>query len=118
MTAREEGGVRIGDVHGSTFAIGAHAHAESHHGVPAPRGAADEELLTAVRELRADLARVRQSEQTARLDEALADTEEEIDRTGTAGESHRRRLRELLTTAETLTALLASAATVAGLLGM
>ncbi|MFI8302413.1 hypothetical protein ACIF80_02960 [Streptomyces sp. NPDC085927] len=118
MTAREEGGVHIGDVHGSTFAIGSNAHAESHHGVPAPRDAADEELLTAVRELRADLARLRQSEQTAQLDEALADTEEEIDRTGTAGESRRRRLRDLLAAAETLTALLASAGTVAGLLGM
>ncbi|MBL3667853.1 hypothetical protein JL475_18035 [Streptomyces sp. M2CJ-2] len=118
MTAREEPGVRLGDVHGSTFAIGSNAHAESHHGTPAPRDAAAEELLTAVRELRADLARLRQSEQTARLDEALADTEEEIGRTGTAAESRRRRLRDLLADAETITGLLASAGTVAGLLGM
>ncbi|MFD3735989.1 hypothetical protein [Streptomyces sp. NPDC058632] len=119
MAAREEQqGVSIGDVHGSTFAIGSNARAESHHGIPAPRAAADEELLTAVRELRVDLARLRQSEQTARLDEALADTEEEIGRTGAAGESRRRRLRDLLADAETVTALLASAGTVAGLLGM
>lgn len=76
------------------------------------------ELLRAVRDLRADLARVRQSEQTAQLDEALADTEDEIDRTGAVGESRRRRVRELLTDAQALTAVLASAATVAGLLGM
>ncbi|MFE9920304.1 hypothetical protein ACFYQA_01615 [Streptomyces sp. NPDC005774] len=118
MTAREEGGVHIGDVHRSTFAIGENAHAESHHGVPAPGDAAGAELLAAVKELRADLARLRPGEQTAQLDEALAETEEEIDRTGTAGESRRRRLRDLLAGAETLTALLASAATVAGLLGM
>ncbi|MCX2927204.1 hypothetical protein [Streptomyces sp. NEAU-W12] len=118
MAAREEQpGVSLGNVHGSTFAIGSNAHAESHHGVPAPR-AADEELLTAVRELRADLSRLRQSEQTARLDEALAETEDEIDRTGAAGEGRRRRLRDLLADAETVTALLASAGTVAGLLGM
>ena len=77
-----------------------------------------QEPLTAVRELRADQARLRQSEQTARLDEAPADTEEEIDRAGTAGEDRRRRLRDLLADAETLTVLLASAGTVAGLLGM
>lgn len=115
---REEGGVHIGDVHRSTFAIGENAHAESHHGVPAPRDETSAELLAAVKELRTDLARLRPSEQTARLDEALADTEEEIDRTGTAGEGRLGRLRDLLEGAETLTALVASAGTVAGLLGM
>jgi hypothetical protein len=116
--AHDEPAVRIGDVTGSTFAVGSHAHAESHHGVPGGSDPAARELLRAVRDLRADLARVRQSEQTAQLDEALADTEDEIDRTGAVGESRRRRVRELLTDAQTLTAVLASAATVAGLLGM
>ncbi|MGY0069312.1 hypothetical protein ACWZEH_21495 [Streptomyces sp. QTS137] len=118
MAPSEEKGVRVGDVSHSTFAIGSHAHAESHHGVPAPRDAATEELLAAVRELRTDLSRLQRSEQTVRLDAALAETEEEIDRTGTAGESRRRRLREVLTDAQAVMALLVSAGTVAGLLGM
>lgn len=119
--ANDEPTVRIGNVSGSTFAIGSHARAVSHqHGAPAQRDEATEELLRAVRELRADLAggRVRQSEQTARLDTALAETEEEIDRTGAAGPGRLQRLRELLTDAQALTALLASAGTVAGLLGL
>ncbi|CAL9461021.1 hypothetical protein [Streptomyces sp. Tu 3180] len=116
--AHDEPNVRIGDVSHSTFAIGRHARAEGHHGVPAQRDAAAEELLEAVRALRADLPRLRQSEQTAQLDEALADTEDEISRTGTAGEGRLRRVRELLTDAQAVTAVLASAGTVAGLLGM
>ncbi|WP_432057673.1 hypothetical protein [Streptomyces sp. bgisy022] len=114
----EEPGVRIGNVTGSTFAVGSHARAVGHHHAPDRADDGVEELLRAVRELRADLARVRQSEQTAQLDEALADTEDEIDRTGAVGEPRRRRVRELLTDAQALTAVLASAATVAGLLGM
>ncbi|MFJ8730486.1 hypothetical protein [Streptomyces bauhiniae] len=112
----EEPNVRIGDVSGSTFAIGSHAHAESHqHGTGAP---ADRELLEAVRELRADLARVRGTEQTAALGEALADTEAEITRTGQASPTRRERLRELLADSQALLGVLASAGTVAGLLGI
>ncbi|MFF0461044.1 hypothetical protein [Streptomyces mexicanus] len=117
MTTADEPGVSIGDVSHSTFAIGSHAHAESHHHT-APKDPAERELLDAVRELRADLARLRSTERTRELDEALADTENEITRTGTAGESRRQRLRELLTDAQSVLTLLASAGTVAGLLGM
>jgi hypothetical protein len=113
-----EPNVRIGRVDRSTFAIGSHAHAESHHGTGASRDEATEELLRAVRELRADLTRVRPSAQTGELDSALADTEDEITRNGTAGESRRQRLRELLTDAQSVLTLFASAGTVAGLLGM
>ncbi|GAA1418599.1 hypothetical protein GCM10009601_14260 [Streptomyces thermospinosisporus] len=120
--ASEEPTVRIGDVSGSTFAIGSHARAVSHQqgGGAAPRDEAAEELLRAVRELRADLAggRVRQTDRTAELDAALAETEDEINRTGAAGPSRLQRLRDLLADAQALTALLASAGTVAGLLGM
>ncbi|WP_159666828.1 hypothetical protein [Streptomyces mexicanus] len=117
MTTADEPGVSIGDVSHSTFAIGSHAHAESHHHT-APKDPAERELLDAVRELRADLARLRSTEGTRELDEALADTENEITRTGTAGESGRQRLRELLPDAQSVLTLLASAGTVAGLLGM
>ncbi|MFF3632862.1 hypothetical protein [Streptomyces sp. NPDC002250] len=116
--ATNEPGVSIGDVSHSTFAIGDHAHAESHHGTAAPRDAAAEELLLAVRELRADLARVRADERTAELDAALADTEDEITRTGQAAPSRRERLRRLLDDSQALVGLLASAGTLAGLVGL
>ncbi|KOG34059.1 hypothetical protein [Streptomyces resistomycificus] len=107
-----------GGVSHSTFAIGSHAHAESHHGTATQRDQAAEELLKAVRELRADLTRVRASEETATLDEALAETEEEITRTGQAAPSRLDRLRQLLTDSQALVGLIASAGAVAGLLGL
>ncbi|MER6011304.1 hypothetical protein [Streptomyces bluensis] len=120
--ATDEPNVRIGDVSHSTFAIGSHAHAESHHGTGGTGDAAAEELLKAVRELRADLTRVRADERTRALDAELADTEDEISRTGTVGESRLQRLRRLLADSEALVSLLASAGAVAGavagLLGM
>ncbi|OEV03902.1 hypothetical protein [Streptomyces oceani] len=110
--------VNIGDVTGSTFAVGNRAEARSYHG-NAPTGDDDtERLLAALRELRADLSRTRRTEQTEDLDEALADADDEITRTGNTDGSRLRRLRELLGDAESLTAVLASAGTVAGLLGM
>jgi hypothetical protein len=115
--ADDEPNVRIGDVSHSTFAIGSHAHAESHHHAGS-RDQAAEELLNAVRELRADLTRVRGTEQTAALDAELADTEDEIARTGQATPTRRERLRALLTESEPLVSLLASAGAVAAMLGM
>lgn len=116
--ATDEPTVSIGDVSHSTFAIGSHAHAESHHGTGGPHDAAAQELLKAVRELRADLTRVRADERTRELDAELADTEDEITRTGTAGAGRLQRLRQLLTDSEALVGLIASAGAVAGLLGM
>ncbi|WP_320780412.1 hypothetical protein [Streptomyces sp. CRN 30] len=113
-----ESGVRIGDVTHSTFAVGRHARAESHHGGDRRPGPADEELLAAVRALRADLARVRQDDRTRQLDAALADTEDDIARTGTAEEGRRQRLRELLADAQAVVSLFTSAAAVGGLLGL
>ncbi|MEU9150831.1 hypothetical protein AB0D59_09840 [Streptomyces sp. NPDC048417] len=114
--ASDEPQVTLGNISGSTFAIGSHAHAESHHH-GAAGSPADEELLAAVRELRADLVRVRGTEQTAALGTALAETEDEITRTGQAGPTRRERLRELLTDSQALLNVLASAGTLAGLLG-
>jgi len=119
--ASDEPNVSFGDVSNSTFAVGSHAHAESHHqnAGGTQRDEATEELLRAVRELRADLQqRVRPTEQTGALDEALAQTEDEITRTGQAGPTRRERLRELLTDSQALLNVLASAGAVAGLLGM
>ncbi|MFJ8084805.1 hypothetical protein RKD23_002961 [Streptomyces sp. SAI-170] len=115
----DEPNVSMGNVSHSTFAIGSHARAESHQYAGGPRDAATEELLKAVRELRADLAsRVRGTDQTAALDAELARTEEEITSTGQAAPTRRERLRALLTDSEALVSLLASAGAVAAMLGM
>ncbi|MFJ5261347.1 hypothetical protein ACIQAC_12880 [Streptomyces sp. NPDC088387] len=113
MTTEDEPHVRIGDVSGSTFAIGSRAHAESHHGTGPRTDQANAELLAAVRELRADLTRVRAGERTAELDAELAGAEDEIARTGAVGPTRLQRLRQLLTDSEALVGLLASAAAVA-----
>ncbi|MEV7739138.1 hypothetical protein AB0O75_45100 [Streptomyces sp. NPDC088921] len=110
--------MHIGSVTRSTFAIGSNAHAESHHGVSQRHPEFDEEFLNAVRELRADLTRVQQTAQTVALDATLAETEEEINLTGTASEGVRHRLREMLSDSQAVLTLIASAASVAGLLGM
>lgn len=109
--------VTMGDVSHSTFAIGSHARAESRHGGPAARDEASEELLAAVRELRADLTRMRASGQTAELDTVLAETEEELVSAGQADPTRLQRLRQLLTDSESLVGLVASAGSLAGLLG-
>ncbi|CAM5373626.1 hypothetical protein ACPCIX_10825 [Streptomyces pseudogriseolus] len=116
--APDEPNVSIGRADNSAFAFGAHARAETHNTAAPARDESAEQLLAAVRELRADLARLRENEQAARLDTTLADTEEEITRTGTAGEGRMQRLREALTDAQSILTLFASAGTVAGLLGM
>jgi hypothetical protein len=119
MAGTNEPSVTLGNVSGSTFAIGSHASAVGHHGTAAPgRDAATEELLAAMRELRADLRRVRATDRTAELDTALAETEEEITSTGQAGPTRRERLRALLADSESLLSVLASAGAVAGLLGI
>ncbi|MFJ2831774.1 hypothetical protein ACIPC1_30145 [Streptomyces sp. NPDC087263] len=116
--ATDEPNVSFGDVSHSTFAVGDHAQAVSHHGTAPRRDEAAEELLKAVRELRADLSRVRGTDQTAALDSALADTEDEITRTGQAAPTRRERLRELLADSQALLSVLASAGAVAGLVGL
>ncbi|MFF1298556.1 MULTISPECIES: hypothetical protein [unclassified Streptomyces] len=117
--ARDEPGIHIsGGVHGSAFAVGNHARAEMNQGTAVPRDQAAEELLIAVRELRADLTRLRASDATAVLDTALAEAEEEIVTTGRAAPTRRERLRQLLDDSQALVGLVASAGAVAGLLGM
>ncbi|MFD8573495.1 hypothetical protein [Streptomyces sp. NPDC059639] len=117
MTANDEPSVSIGDVHGSTFAIGSHARAESHtHGAP-QRDETMRELLEAVRELRADLTRLRDDGQLRALDAELAETEGELARTGSAPATRLERLRALLGDSQAVLSLFTSAGTVAAMLG-
>ncbi|MFE5395160.1 hypothetical protein ACFQ9U_11390 [Streptomyces sp. NPDC056568] len=116
--AAHEPNVHIGNAQGATFAVGDNANVTGNYGTAAARDEAAEELLKAVRELRADLARVQRTERTAELDTALADTEEEITRTGTTPEGRLQRLRTALEDTQTALSLFASFGTVAGLLGM
>ncbi|AZS85521.1 hypothetical protein ACIQKE_17135 [Streptomyces griseoviridis] len=117
--AQDEPKVTIGNVDRSTFAIGAHARAESsaRYGTEPGRDQETEELLRLVRELRAALPALRVTDETAALGEALADTEAEIDRTGQAGPTRRERLRALLADSQGVVSLLTSAAALATLLG-
>ena len=86
------GGIHIGSVHGA-FAIGDHNTVTQHEGGAGEpvRDPAQEELLQAIRRLRADLGNVVASEQTAALDAELSDAEDEIEGTGEAGRGCGRR---------------------------
>ncbi|WP_425830404.1 hypothetical protein [Streptomyces fractus] len=118
MAASDEPSVTIGDVHGSTFAIGSHAHAESHTNSAPQNDEAMRELLEAVRALRADLPRLRDDDGRVRtLDAELAETEGEITRTGSTPPSRIERLRALLGDSQAVVSLLSSAGTVAAMLG-
>ncbi|MFD5001067.1 hypothetical protein [Streptomyces buecherae] len=118
MTSEEpQPRIHIGEVSGSTFAIGSHAEARSYHGATSPRDEATEQLLAALRGLRAELSGAEPTDEGADLDAALADAEDEITRTGSAGEGRLRRLRALLADTVAVSTVAASAATVAALLG-
>ncbi|MDG9708371.1 hypothetical protein QC385_08990 [Streptomyces sp. DH10] len=111
------GDITISNVNGS-FAIGDSNTIVSRTDVSAPQtDAQQQELLRAVRELRADLDRLVQSEGTAALDVELAGAQAEIEATGRAGEGRLARLRQALADAGALTGLLASAAAVGQAVG-
>ncbi|MFJ4975976.1 hypothetical protein ACIP6X_11665 [Streptomyces coeruleorubidus] len=106
------GDITISNVNGS-FAIGDSNTIVSRTDVSAPQtDAQQQELLRAVRELRADLDRLVQSEGTAALDVELAGAQAEIETTGRAGEGRLARLRQAIADAGALTGALASAVAV------
>ncbi|MFF5633976.1 hypothetical protein [Streptomyces sp. NPDC012825] len=76
-----------------------------------------EELLLAIRRLRADLGGVVASEQTAALDAELSDAEGEIEGTGGAGTVRLTRLRRALADAGAVTGILASGVAVGQAVG-
>ncbi|MEU6906427.1 hypothetical protein ABZ935_13915 [Streptomyces coeruleorubidus] len=111
------GDITISNVNGS-FAIGDSNTIVSRTDVSAPQtDAQQQELLRALRELRADLDRLVQSDRTAALDAELAGAQAEIEGTGRAGEGRLARLRQALADAGALTGLLASAAAVGQAVG-
>jgi hypothetical protein len=113
----DRGGIHISNVQGA-FAIGDGNSVVNRSGSDAPgRDPAQEELLRAVLELRADLGRLVGTEQTAALDAELAGAQAEIEESGGAGEGRLVRIRQALADAGALTGLLASAAAVAQAVG-
>ncbi|MEV7420449.1 hypothetical protein [Streptomyces sp. NPDC089919] len=110
----EQGSFRIGSISGSAvnFGQGGTAHNVNNYGSAAAADPAQAELLRAVRELRADLERLRPSEQTAALDAELAGAEDELASAEPVQESRLVRLREALTGAGPVLDLLASGAAV------
>ncbi|MEV0603415.1 hypothetical protein AB0I82_29545 [Streptomyces sp. NPDC050315] len=115
------GGVHIGSVHGA-FAVGNDNTVTNYAAPQQPaRDPAQEELLNAVRELRADLQRLTPAPETDALGAELADVQDEIERTGSASPGRLQRLRTALADAGAVTGLLASGAavvqSVTGLLG-
>ncbi|MEU8893256.1 hypothetical protein [Streptomyces sp. NPDC048442] len=113
--------VNVGPVSDSAFAVGDHNDVRNeHHGrtAVAPRDEQQAELLLAVRNLRIDLTRCLRTETTAVLDAELAATEDDITGTGAAAPSRLARLRTALTTAEGVTAMLASGAAVGQAVGV
>lgn len=113
--AQDGGGVRIGRVEGSAFAIGNDNTVTNtnNSGPSREPDPAHAELLEAVRELRADLTRAVADDRTAALDAELAETESEIEEDGRASTGRLTRLRQALADADAVTAILASGATVA-----
>ncbi|MFI8197333.1 hypothetical protein ACIF6K_12405 [Streptomyces sp. NPDC085942] len=104
--------VHIGSVTGSAFAVGSH-NTVTQHQHPAPADASQAELLRAVRELRADLARFTPSEATQILDAELVSVVDEIETAGAAEPGRLTRLQQTLTAAGALTGALASGVAVA-----
>ncbi|MYR95113.1 hypothetical protein GTW60_16100 [Streptomyces sp. SID4937] len=104
--------MHIGSVTGSAFAVGDHNTVTQHqHAGPADEAQA--ELLRAVQELRADLARFVTSDDTEVLDAELVSVADEIETSGAAAPGRLARLQQALTAAGTVTGTLASGVAVA-----
>lgn len=115
--SRDRGGIHVTNT-GGNVTIGDHNTVTSTvNGAGPARDPGQEALLQAIGKLRADLAGVVPSEQTAALDEELSDAEDEIEATGRAGAGRLRRLRQALTDAGAVTGILASGVAVGQAVG-
>ncbi|MFJ3900584.1 hypothetical protein [Streptomyces sp. NPDC090025] len=114
---RYRDGITVTNTKG-TVTIGDHNRVTTTVGEAGPaREPEQEELLLAVRRLRADLGGVVPSERTVALDTELAGTEEEIESEGAATPGRAARLRQALTDAASVTGVLASGVAVGEALG-
>ncbi|MGW7053809.1 hypothetical protein [Streptomyces sp. NPDC054887] len=121
-TSDEQRSVHVGTVHNSAIGIGNGNTVSNTNNVAVPsRDPAQEELLLAVRQLRADLDRLVASDATVVLDAELVSTEEEIEGGGEATPGRLARLRDALVAAgpgvEFLASGAAAVAAVGALLG-
>ncbi len=120
-TPDEQRSVHLGTVNNSAIGIGSgntvtNANTTTNHAAP-PRDPAHEELLLAVRQLRADLDRLVTTDTTTVLDAELVSTEEEIEEEGRATPGRLARLRAALTAAGPSVEVLASGAAAVAAVG-
>ncbi|MER7622523.1 hypothetical protein [Streptomyces sp. NPDC126503] len=111
-------GINISNAHGNVSVGDNNQVSYTVHGAgAAARDPLQEELLTAIRALRADLGRLVATDETTVLEAELADAEDEIEGTGAAGRPRLARLRLALTDAGAVTGILASGVAVGQAVG-
>lgn len=120
-TPDEQRSVHLGTVNNSAIGIGSgntvtNTNTTADNAAP-PRDPAHEELLLAVRLLRADLDRLVTTDTTTVLDAELVSTEEEIEEGGRATPGRLARLRDALTAAGPSVEVLASGAAAVAAVG-
>ncbi|MEU1801121.1 hypothetical protein [Streptomyces sp. NPDC019937] len=114
---RRFGDIRIGNVRGGVVGIGDHNHIVNGSQGGTGCDPAYEELLSAVRQLSADLERLVAGPEVSALSDELAGTQDEIQRTGRAGAGRLARLRVLLQDAGAGIGMLASGVAVGQAVG-
>ncbi|MDI3405464.1 hypothetical protein [Streptomyces cavernicola] len=113
----EQGSVHIHNEHGSVV-FGNDNRVRHVEGVVPPSDPdPHEKLLDAVRELRADLARLVENDAATALDAELEGAQGEIEQTGQAAPDRLGRLRQALADAGAVTGMFASAAAVSQAVG-
>ncbi|AQA16337.1 hypothetical protein BV401_20135 [Streptomyces malaysiensis subsp. malaysiensis] len=109
--------MRFGNVRGSAIGIGDHNRIVNGREGEVPCDPAYQELLEAVRQLTDDLRRVVPSPEVGVLTDELAQTQDEIRRTGRAGAGRLARIRVLLQDASASVGMLASGVAVGQAVG-
>ncbi|MFF8838558.1 hypothetical protein [Streptomyces sp. NPDC015130] len=115
--SRERGGIHVTNTGGNVTIGDSNTVTSTVNGPQPARDPQQEELLQAIRKLRADLGGVVASEQTTALDAELSDAEDEIEGLGRAGTPRLTRLRQALLDAGAVTGILASGVAVGQAVG-
>ncbi|MBT2529555.1 hypothetical protein J7E91_30225 [Streptomyces sp. ISL-99] len=118
----EQPSVHVGTVNSSAIGIGSgntvtNTNTTTHNSAVPARDPAHEELLLAVRQLRADLDRLVATDTTTVLDAELVSAEEEIEEAGQVTPGRLARLRDALTAAGPSVEVLASGAAAVAAVG-